>query len=166
MKISINNKEIELSPTQEATIKEALGMKEKKGLWKPKDGENYKFIGIAGVVFSEPWAGGDGICKTRLEIGNVFPTEEAAEKHLEKLKAIQRIKVYIAENCEDFTPDWSDGQKKKWYIYCREKNILTCDATYSRNYGSIIPLLVSWEDAQKVIDNCADDLKIVFDVKS
>ena len=39
-------------------------------------------------------------------MGNVFRTEEEALKQVELTKAIVRVRQYIAENCEEFEPDW------------------------------------------------------------
>lgn len=168
MKITINDKQIELTPTQEATIKEALGIKEKKGLWRPKNDDKYWLLDYDGSVVWSNWNEDYHPNKSRWEIGNVFPTKEVAEKHRDKLKAIQRVKEYIAENCEEFTPDWNNKQQYKFtifYYHVDKKFIDDCGYSRAQGYWPF-QYLASEEDAQKVIDNCEADLKVIFDITS
>lgn len=165
MKITINDKQIELTPTQEATIKEALGIKENR-LWKPKNGDEYWYIDDDGCAWFSNWDEKYGPHKLKWEIGNVFPTKEATQKHRDKFKSIQRVKEYIAEHSEEFTPDWDIGHQDKFtiiYNYEDEK-FVAMPFCLVQTYWPF-QYLASEKDAQKVIDNCEADLKVIFDIK-
>ena len=64
---------------------------EESKAWKPKQGEIYYFAYSNGEVASEEYAD-IPIDRVRVEIGNCFKTEEEAEKTIEKLKALRRLR--------------------------------------------------------------------------
>lgn len=162
MKIKINDKEIELTPEQVKILGEEV-KKEKKGLWKPEMEEKYFVVNDRGDV-NKSWMSGDIFDQKRYSIGNVYKTEAEAQAHVEKLKAIQRVKEYIAENCE-VVEDVMDTTKEKFYV------------TYNpldKSFGSwyqlavdshTLPYLKTEADADKVIANCKADLKIIWGIK-
>lgn len=158
MKIKINDKEIELTPEQ---VK-ILGEEEKKGLWKPETGEVHYMVDNDGDVRPVSWTD-----KTwhqeRYSIGNVYKTEAEALAHVEKLKAIQRVKKYIAENCEPFYADFNEfSQKEKdTYFESRKTNLLNSGVVEV----PIDKLALTTEDANKVAANCEADLKIIWGIK-
>lgn len=161
MKIKINDKEIELTPEQVKILGEEV-KKEKKGLWKPGMGEEYYWVDVSGDSGLSYWA--DDICdRNRYSIGNVFKTEEEARAYVQRLKAIQRVKEYIAENCEPFYADFNEfSQKEKdTYFESRKTNLLNSGVVEV----PIAKLALTTEDANKIAANCEADLKIIWGIK-
>lgn len=97
---------------------------------------------------------------------NMFLSAEEAQKELEKRNAIQRIKKYCWENnIELADTDFSNNiNNKKFFIYYNivNKKFFSDSFVYSICYN--IFLFKNKSDAQKVIENCEDDLKIIFNI--
>lgn len=164
MKIKINDKEIELTPEQVKILGEEV-KKEKKGLWKPEFEEKYYCIDIDGDVDEDCWVGNVTYDQKRYSIGNVFKTEEEAKAHVQKLKAIQRVKEYIAENCR-VVDDAEDYESQNWrvsYDTTERRFIAECDGIWI-SY-SPIPYLKTKTDAFRVSEDCEADLKIIWGIK-
>lgn len=62
------------------------------GMWKPKNGERYWFLGVDDRPRSLIWED-DADDNNWFAIGNVFRTEDIAEKHLTYLKSLQVIRA-------------------------------------------------------------------------
>lgn len=96
----------------------------------------------------------------------MFLSAEEAQKELEKRNAIQRIKKYCWENnIELADTDFSNNiNNKKFFIYYNivNKKFFSDSFVYSICYN--IFLFKNKSDAQKVIENCEDDLKIIFNI--
>lgn len=163
MKIKINDKEIELTPEQIKILKEEVNS-EKKGLWKPKGGEKYACIDTEGAIFNDTWRG-DELDEKRYSIGNVYKTTEEAQAHRNKLKAIQRVKEYIAENCE-VVEDLENIKTLKWHV-----TYSLLDNKFSSSWDQLtldsyaLPYLKTETDAYKVRENCGADLKVILGIK-
>lgn len=134
----------------------------KKKYWDPNYNDEYWYIGDDVEVYQEVCI--DGLIDNdRLEMGNVYKTKEEAEKQVELTKAIVRVKQFIAENCEEFEPDWSNGDQRKYEVYCDSyAEEIRADSMFSYKSATLLPYLKTKEDAQKVIDNCEKDLKLIF----
>lgn len=84
------------------------------GIWKPKMGDKYYYIlqyGLCGRVSHAPWENNDSD-KLANEIGNVFRTEEEAEKALEWLKA----RKVLFEDAKGFKPNWRNIDEPKYNV--------------------------------------------------
>lgn len=101
-----------------------------------------------------------------LSLGNVFLTEEEAEKELKKRIAITTIKRFIYNNGMEFEPDWSDSYQRKYFIIY---NPFTKEFKYGFGIDwvnlYILPYLRSEEDCLKVIENFEEELKTILDIK-
>lgn len=85
------------------------------GIWKPKMGDEYYYIlqyGLCGRVSRAPWENNDSD-KLAYEIGNVFRTEEEAEKAVEWLKA----RKVLYDDTKGFEPNWGSRGGKVWAVY-------------------------------------------------
>lgn len=61
--------------------------------WAPKFGETYWYLSNGGSIFSDNWT--DNIIDIdRLNIGNVFKTQEEAQFELERLRVLAEMKKY------------------------------------------------------------------------
>ena len=96
-----------------------------------------------------------------VDIWNVFLKEEEVEAELERRKALQRIKKFMWEN-------WIKNIKFNENIYA--KYIISYDDNVFE-VGTVICNCweILWffeeEDCQKIIDNCEEDLKIIYNIK-
>jgi len=98
----------------EALEKEAEMQKKQEELkpWKPKDGEDYFYIGIDFTIDS--WENADDDTdKRNFRIGNCFPTEARAEQVAEKMRLLLRLEQLHDQLCPDYEPDWNNTSKQK-----------------------------------------------------
>jgi hypothetical protein len=98
MKINFNDIEIDTdSFTKEIKdqLRTALAETDDGNSWIPYKGEEYWVIsdvGIDSYTWSIAFEQGDSTDRSLLEIGNIFKTEEAAEKHVTYLKALKVLR--------------------------------------------------------------------------
>lgn len=96
----------------EALEKEAEMQKKQEELkpWKPKDGEDYFYIGIDFTIDS--WENvDDDTDKRNFRIGNCFRTKERAEQVARKIRLLLRLEQLHDMLCPNYEPDW-DGTAK------------------------------------------------------
>ena len=101
----------------EALEKEAEMQKKQEELkpWKPKDGEDYFYIGIDFTIDS--WENvDDDTDKRNFRIGNYFRTGERAEQVAKKMRLLLRLEQLHDMLCPDYVPDW-EGDRLKFQIY-------------------------------------------------
>lgn len=100
-------------------------------VWKPKHGEKYYLINSSEVT-DYSWDGdGDYMDQYLYSIGNCYPTEEAAEFALERMKVLTELQRYAVEHNEGEI-DWNNFRQTKYFIcYEHEDKEITVD---SRNY--------------------------------
>lgn len=87
--------------------------------WKPKDGEDYFYIGIDFTIDS--WENvDDDTDKRNFRIGNCFPTEARAEQVAEKMRLLLRLEQLHDMLCPDYVPDWNNDGELKFCLahYC------------------------------------------------
>lgn len=104
--------------------------------------------------------------KKKLKFWEVFLTEDEAEKELEKRSAIQRIKKYCWENNINLADNEyiKNIKNLKWFIkYILERKIFEKESE-RWVYCNYIFCFKNEADIEKVIRNCENDLKIIFDV--
>lgn len=98
--------------------------------------------------------------------GKIFLTKEECDKDYEKELAIQRIKKYCWENSieladNDFIKDSNNAKFNIYYdiettgFHATYFNICLWDNLF---------FFKTKEDTEKVIENCEDDLKIIFNI--
>lgn len=81
-------------------------------------GESYFFIDTDGEVWESRFSSSTSIATNRFVIGNAFPTREAAEFEVERLKVLHEIKEFIAKN-DDKEIDWTDSVEFKYVLTYR-----------------------------------------------
>lgn len=143
------NKPIEIQ--EDGTIR----VLEEKGPWKPKNEEFYYTITDAGDMTTLYWDG-DSIDNCKLEIGNVFRTEEEVKRIVHRLKA--RKKFLDAgghegiEGYEAIQP----SHKLVWKAY--PTGVSGEIRTFSKTGVSAFEIwFESEDDAKKAIDNLTED---------
>lgn len=130
---------------------------------RPVRGDRYYRILDHGLIICEYWY--DGASYNNLwNSGNGFFTQEEAEKELARRQAKRRIQDFIIENGLEFNPDWGNDMEEKYYIcFDHHKDDFAYTSPYTFNYGLDF-YFRSEEDAELVIDNCEDDLRIIFGI--
>ena len=107
-------------------LDEVLQIKKNK-IWEIVKGDEYWFLDRDGEIGINVWW--NNIYNSRkYEIGNIFPTEEAAQAHVEYLKTRAALKHYAQEHNEGEI-DWDNVEQDKWYIYYNyfeKKNKISC----------------------------------------
>lgn len=89
---------------------EAILAKAEKKAWKPEVGKTYYWITGEGLIADWSWQEDERYSKNNYAIGNCFPTKEAAEFAVEKLKVIAELKRFAEEHNEEI--DWGNSERK------------------------------------------------------
>mgnify|MGYP000964189592 CR=1 FL=1 len=129
----------------------------------PQKGDRYYFADSVGKVLEEEWIG-HATDKARQEMGKIRRTAKEVEQQVAKDKAEAAIRKYIRENGLEFQPDWQNPSQIKYgfqYLYSVQKFTPECCYEHRRFSPAYVK---SEDDAQQVINNCQEHLKILFDV--
>lgn len=102
--------------------------------------------------------------KTLQDIWNVFLTEEEAEVELERRKAIQRIKKFMWEN-NIKNREFKQHEDNYTILYDSLDEFFNIEYYETSYLINTLWYFERFEDCQKIIDNCLDDLKIIYNVK-
>lgn len=157
-------------------VKELTKIAEAKPLKKktfPSIGGVYHYIGEnksghcrMPIVYSTSWTYED-IDFYRLDSNNCFEVKEEAEAEIVKRRALAIINGYIRENDLRLTESQSnDTTTLKYYIFWdRDLRGFYSGQSVIFQQGRLIDNLKGEKEVDMVINNCLDNLKIVFDVK-
>lgn len=127
--------------------------------WKPKDGEEYWYIGDDSSIRSIRFSSYDGDDVNRLAIGNVYLTKAEAICVRERELAEVRL-----QRTSTFKPDFENGNGG-WIVgYDYEDESLTTIPISDVDYGEPVRYATS-EDARKSIKENEQDWKIYFGIK-
>lgn len=156
--INIDGKELQ------AQIEESeLAKLEEKGVRPPRaeDGGQYFYLNNSNTPLATIEAG-SSFDDHRYYSRNYFLTEEEVRKRQEYNEAIARINKYVIENRMWFEPDWGDANQIKIYLYYDFENKKWDNETAMQiNRFSPLPWFATLAHAEKVIEDCADDLEII-----
>lgn len=142
---------------------EDITLKAEKKKW-PQNGNIVWFIG-GGEVFYEEWGTKSWQTKTWLKKlraqGMIYRTEKEAQKELDKLCAIQRVKDYIEDNFGVYEPDLENNKYMYSIRFHCEDNQCLWDRHYYTKIYSPYGYLRSEEDANQLIKDCKEDLLLI-----
>jgi len=106
-----------MSDEERQELADEIGKPPKSARWKPECGDNYWCTDNAGWIRNNTWYG-DIVDHHRYARGEVFRTEEEFLVNDKRIKAIQKIKDYIADRMIGREPmDWSDNEQRKCYVH-------------------------------------------------
>lgn len=137
----------------EALRKEAEAQKkqEEPKPWKPKDGEDYFYIGIDFTIDS--WENvDDDTDKRNFRIGNYFPTEERAEQVAEKMRLLLRLEQLHDMLCPDYVPDFGSGEATYCLYYDYSSSRWAVEGWYDCNCRVNGPYFDTEENAEKAAE--------------
>ena len=135
--------------------------------WEPKEEDVYYYVGTG--VDHTTWAD-DEYDQRALSIGNIFRTEEEAEKAVEWLKA----RKVLFDDAKGFKPDWRNTEQFKWSVYYvpgeDEDEDEDKEGLYSTNINTAVndipgPYFATREDAEKSIKAHKKEWKIYLGVE-
>lgn len=95
---------------------------------------------------------------------NLFKTEKEAMHEKNVRYALVKLKKYLYENNLIFIPDWNNNNQEKIYI-CLDAIKQVFITKNETDVVLTIPYFKNKNDAQKVIDNCKKELKILYNIK-
>lgn len=121
--------------------------------------EEYWIINGRGEIRCSWWYN-DSIDKIRCEIGNIFLTEEKAEKELKKLSLLTRFRMFRDRCNRGWEPDFKDVSQDKHSIQFD----YTCGTFTIFNSGQIDSIRLfgyfkEREDAERAIELFGDEIK-------
>lgn len=91
----------------------------KEDEWKMKipfeDGDEYFALNHKGSIIETTW-NNRCVDEERFELGNVFPTREAAELEVKRRDLLTRFKAFKNECNGDWEPDFAGGFEDKFFI--------------------------------------------------
>ena len=135
----------------------------KEDEWKMKipfeDGDEYFALNHRGSIIETTW-NNHCVDEERFELGNVFPTREAAELESKRRNLLTRFKAFRNECNEDWKPDWSNSDEK-WEIDYTEEEVKAL-WTGCVNSFSTFGYFKNRKDAQRAIELFGDEIKELF----
>lgn len=127
-----------------------------------KDGDEYWFTYSDGSVSSTFWFD-RSVDKGIFDIGNAFPTEEAAKLESERRKLLTRFRAFRNECNGDWNADCTDVTQKKYYIsYSEIKNGLYVSYIVLGNHLHTFGYFKNEQDAECAIELFGDEIKELF----
>jgi hypothetical protein len=132
------------------------------GYWEPGSGVKYWYIDHFGNLSNYVWYGKDN---TAIDIGNYYRTKAEAHKELERRKALQRIRKYIHENMPfKYNINGVDTDRYAFFYNGATRSIDITKNYYLHNQPDWL-YVGSEEDAEKLIEDMEEDLKIYLGVE-
>lgn len=129
---------------------------QESGWWKPKYGEEYFYVGLAGSVHSCIWTN-DGVDNGRLKLGFVFKTEEAAIHCRDYLIAVATVR----QDEGVLTPEEAAKNRYNYYIWIHDEFGLEVHG-FIADYVSVNTVLFDTrEHAQTSLDKHLDEWKTI-----
>lgn len=143
---------------------ELVKQEKKSHFFKPKRGDVYIWLGAGGHIDSNIWAN-DKIDCQRLALGNVYHTEDEAQKEVESRKALVRLWDWAEEN-EYFEPDWRDHDQFKYYVFYRTTvSTFHCGNEVFLHSNFTLPYFATQEACERFIKACEKDLLAYWKIK-
>ena len=140
--------------------------KEKKSPYEFKNGDEYYMLTANGKTSKHYWDNYT-IEKWGVTLGKIFRTREEAEHERDKREAIFKIKKYIYDNFGYDPTDWFEWEagKTNYFITFSYYHNCFCWNCHIDKHYSPIGYLKTEDQAQEIIDNFEDELKIIFNIK-
>lgn len=131
----------------------------KEDEWKMKipfeDGDEYFALNHRGSIIETTW-NNHCVDEERFELGNVFPTREAAELEVKRRNLLTRFKSFRNECNRDWKVDWSN-QDKKWGITNSEEGMYAM-WTIGFNSFSYFGCFKNQADCERAIELFGDEI--------
>lgn len=123
--------------------------------------EEYWIINDRGEIRCSWWYN-DSIDKRRCEIGNIFLTEEKAEKELKKLFLLTRFRQFRDKSNGDWKPNFDNDVWKTYIAFHHKRNKLETHSGCNREEFALFGYFKNESDAERAIDLFGDEIKRLF----
>lgn len=125
-----------------------------------KHGDGYFHITSDGRIKLDFWE--DHIMdKKRFNVGNTFPTKEAAELEAKRRNLLTRFRAFRDECNEDWKADWTNAWDCKFFVSIIESE-LEVKPVYIANDFVLFGYFKNPKDAERAIELFGDEIKELF----
>lgn len=97
----------------------------------------------------------------RFNVGNVFPTEEAAELEAKRRNLLTRFRAFRDECNGDWKADWMDYLENK-FLVCIVGSELEVNSVYAANDFVLFGYFKNPKDVERAIELFGDEIKELF----
>lgn len=98
---------------------ENVAIVDKNKKYKFEDGDMYFYITHTGDTRISRWIA-HGIDKSHLNFGNIYRTQEEAEKAILNIRIRNKLRMFAEEINGEWRPNWEDHDEIKWYCVYNE----------------------------------------------
>jgi len=162
MKITINDKQIDLTPEQEKQITKALGrdVTVEDAWYEPEEGEEYHCLDNyeTCLLNNDYYPLDNAIFKRQ----RVYRTRAEAKKADDYRIAVTAVQKYIIQNFGEWKPEVGDS--RHYIMHNQHGDVLARSSWTYVAFPSVIPPLKTREQFNQVIENCEEHLNVIFDV--
>nr|DAW70039.1 MAG TPA: hypothetical protein [Caudoviricetes sp.] len=124
--------------------------------------EEYWIINDRGEIRCSWWYN-DSIDKTRCKIGNIFLTEEKAEKEFKKLSLLTRFRQFRDKSNGDWKPEWLNKQERKYFMgYLAESKSYEATSCSKGDLFILFGYFKNQNDCKRAIELFGDEIKRLF----
>ena len=123
--------------------------------------EEYWIINDRGEIRCSWWYN-DSIDKTRCKIGNIFLTEEKAEKEFEKLSLLTRFRQFRDKSNGDWKPDFDNDKWHTYIAFHHKRNKLEIHSGCNLEEFALFGYFKNESDAERAMDLFGDEIKRLF----
>lgn len=123
--------------------------------------EEYWVINDRGEIRCSWWYN-DSIDKTRCKIGNIFLTEEKAEKEFKKLSLLTRFRQFRDKSNGDWKPDFDNDVWKTYIAFHHKRNKLEIHSGCNLEEFALFGYFKNESDAERAMDLFGDEIKRLF----
>lgn len=138
----------------------------KEDEWKMKipfeDGDEYFALNHRGSIIETTW-NNHCVDEERFELGNVFPTREAAELESKRRNLLTRFRAFRDECNGDWKANWNDVTHRKYYVFYSETKNDVCVTyiVFDKRFHTF-GYFKNGDDAYKAIELFGDEIKALF----
>ena len=137
----------------------------KEDEWKMKipfeDGDEYFALNHRGSIIETTW-NNHCVDEERFELGNVFPTREAAELEVKRRNLLTRFKAFRDECNGDWKPNWNDINQDKYVIKLEEKKDFYIALLWTVNEFNLFGYFKNQNGAERAIELFGDEIKALY----
>ena len=126
-----------------------------------KDGDDYYFLSNNGNARYDKWVD-HSADKCRFNVGNVFPTEEAAELEAKRRNLLTRFRAFRDECNNGWKPDWRKNDAKYYFYISSTDGEIGINDIYFYETFPLFGYFKNEQDAQRAIDLFGDEIKALF----
>lgn len=126
-----------------------------------EDGDEYFALNHRGSIIETTW-NNHCVDEERLELGNVFPTREAAELESKRRNLLTRFRAFRDECNGDWQINWNKNEAKYYLCKSNMTDDILCNDIYFYETFPLFGYFKNEKDAQRAIELFGDEIKELF----